>query len=494
MSSNRYSKKHIMDHFPRDKTPREVQTLTLKALEQHWDSADVFVVSLSVGAGKSAVGKTVANWRGSSGCAIITPTKVLVDQYAADYPDIHVLRAKGDYVCSKMNMPLTKLPKIKGSTVYCLKEINCKGCNGYRADLRKARSKYTYQLLGNYYIYMAHKLFKETVVIDEAHKAIDILKKLHTKNFWAHKIQMPTWVKLRVDLEKWIGQLTDREKMESNVVDLIREVESDAPKFLVNITQDDFEGRLRRVVRLEPLDVSGLQPFLWPKSVKKLVLMSGTISIKDVEQLGLAGKKVKVLDSISPIPIASRPVIVPPEAVNMSFRQQPSNLIPMMELIKDVAEGNPTTKGLIHATYSLAIQMKTHFKDDPRFLFHNQSNKQKMYQHFRDTDEPKILVASGMNEGIDLAGPEYGWQIIAKVPWPSLGDPAIKHLAEMDSEWYDWETWKQLLQACGRICRGPDDYGETIILDSSFKKLWNGNLERRDRLVPKWFRDSVTFW
>jgi Rad3-related DNA helicase len=92
-----------------------------------------------------------------------------------------------------------------------------------------------------------------------------------------------------------------------------------------------------------------------------------------------------------------------------------------------------------------------------------------------------------MYEGIDLAYDSGRWQIISKVPWPSLADPAIKYLCKLDNEWYAWETVKTLLQGCGRICRTPDDFGATYIFDSTFNRLYNEN----PNFFPLWFRNSV---
>ena len=92
-----------------------------------------------------------------------------------------------------------------------------------------------------------------------------------------------------------------------------------------------------------------------------------------------------------------------------------------------------------------------------------------------------------MYEGIDLPYDAGRWQILAKVPYPSLADPAIKYMASIDEEYYAWETIKTVLQACGRICRTPEDYGVTYIFDKSFERLYNQNNE----LWPLWFQNSV---
>ena len=43
---------------------------------------------------------------------------------------------------------------------------------------------------------------------------------------------------------------------------------------------------------------------------------------------------------------------------------------------------------------------------------------------------------------------------------------------------YADETISQIVQASGRICRGADDVGITMILDEKFSKLYNTHLAK----------------
>ena len=94
-----------------------------------------------------------------------------------------------------------------------------------------------------------------------------------------------------------------------------------------------------------------------------------------------------------------------------------------------------------------------------------------------------------MYEGIDLPYDACRWQIVSKVPWPYLGDPAVKYLSEVDPEWYQWETIKTIIQASGRIVRSTDDYGSTFILDASFRRLYTDSKSRG--LFPTWFMEAI---
>jgi Rad3-related DNA helicase len=93
-----------------------------------------------------------------------------------------------------------------------------------------------------------------------------------------------------------------------------------------------------------------------------------------------------------------------------------------------------------------------------------------------------------MYEGLDLPEDAGRFQIIAKVPWQSLASPAIKHIAELDPEAFAWETIKTLVQAAGRICRSPDDIGDTFLPDATFWRL----LKESKHLFPKYFIEALT--
>ena len=153
----------------------------------------------------------------------------------------------------------------------------------------------------------------------------------------------------------------------------------------------------------------------------------------------------------------------------------------------------------MHATYGMAAQLRTYVQSvagtplgsylASRLVYHDRSDKQLRYQEWRASSPSagKVLVASGMYEGVDLAGDAARWQVLTKVPWPSLGDVAIKYQAEQDPEWYAWAAAKLVVQACGRVCRGPEDYGVTYILDRSVHRI----LEEIPDLLPPWWLDSL---
>jgi Rad3-related DNA helicase len=482
-------KKTIMDYFPNNLTPRIVQSSALQELENRWNDASVFVVNLPVASGKSAIAISISKWQGKA--SIITPTKLLVDQYTNEYPSLQVLRAKADYFCEFFKCSLSKRPQGKGIPKLCPKTTMCSGCDQYRMDLRKSRVMP--YLLSNYYIYLAHTLYRDTLIIDEAHQLIPMLQKMSSKKLWQDKYNYPHWIQNRQDMISWVQDKRNTWNVSGdlNYHKFKEELLSDRPKFLFRRTDERYRGEDKNCLTMTPLDIRDEPPFMWPSQVKKIVLMSATLSRKDIEQLGISDKKIIYIEADSPINSDRRPVSIPSEAQNMSLRNQAENLPKLAEYIQKIATEHSEEKGLIHVTYGLAEKLKPYLQEDSRFLVHNKNNKTNVYNKFRESDKPLVLLASGMYEGIDLPYDAGRWQIIAKIPWPSLGDPAIKFMCNEDPEYYNWECLKTVLQGCGRICRTLDDYGITYVYDSTFKRLYKDSL--KSGFIPKWFANSVTF-
>lgn len=465
----------ILSYFKGE--PRPVQKKALLELEANWDKADVFVVSLSVGSGKSRVAACISEWVKSKS-VILTPTNLLVDQYRQDFPKLFTLPKKTNFICDELH----------GATSNCadykqLKGRHCSNCSYLQAQ-RTARTVRTG--VYNYYTYMAHRLYTPTVIIDEAHGVLDLLRDLNSKKIWKHQWDYPGTVTSYGSLYRWVNDVLRYRK--SKVLTALKEdLENNSLKYIVSRTSEYYRGEDRDCIKLTPVDVRNESPVFWPPDkVKKLVLMSGTINHKDIYDMGLDKKRIHYVDLPSPIDPERRPVCYT-GSVNMSYRTQNDELPKLVNEVVAFMSQNEG-KGLIHAPYSLAEKLKRALPNDERLMFHDRENKGAQYKLFRETMKPRVFVASGLYEGVDLAGDDFTWQLITKVPYPSLAEPAIKYKAETDHLWYSWTTIKTVLQACGRICRGPTDYGATYVLDKCWERLYIES--NNNGLIPTWWSEA----
>jgi Rad3-related DNA helicase len=88
---------------------------------------------------------------------------------------------------------------------------------------------------------------------------------------------------------------------------------------------------------------------------------------------------------------------------------------------------------------------------------------------------------------VDLPDEFLRFQILAKLPYPDLGDPWTAARQQRDPRWYAVETVKALVQSYGRACRHADDRGVTYVLDGQLERFLSHNRV----LLPEWFLDAV---
>jgi Rad3-related DNA helicase len=100
-----------------------------------------------------------------------------------------------------------------------------------------------------------------------------------------------------------------------------------------------------------------------------------------------------------------------------------------------------------------------------------------------ESTEPKILIGAGITEGLDLKDDLARFAVLAKIAWPSLEDVATARKCEEDPDWFAYQAARQVMQAAGRVCRGPNDFGATYIVDSSFARI-------PKEMFLKWFTDA----
>jgi hypothetical protein len=251
-------------------------------------------------------------------------------------------------------------------------------------------------------------------------------------------------------------------------------------------------GKEIECIKIRPKNMTGLPRLLWPDKVQKIVFTSGTLHSLDIEKLGLSDKRVFEVEVDSIIPKANRPII-PITNVNLASKYQDKNLGKLVETLRMLMDEHPDTKGVIHTTYSLAAKLWP-LLQDPRVMYHSGDDKQARLKEYIESTEPKVLVACGMSEGLDLNGHGYAWQAITKIMWPNRGDKLIDELYTSEPDYILWETIKTVIQQAGRICRGPEDQGATYIIDSGFGNVLtrqSGLIQRANRFIPNYFMESL---
>jgi len=477
---------------------RPIQISTLLEVEKLFSDYQVIVLNLPVASGKSQIGLTIAKWaerHKKMSSALLVPNNILLTQYSKDTltPILHgVYESKCIDPEYKSCGERKQIADANNSSKKKKEQLplHCTNCP-FRKKESRFYLKYKFNYITNFYKYLSlKKHYKDTasrdlLIMDEAHTLIDTIKDLNTHHLWSHDFDYTPYKSIPALVTALKNTQLDPEG--SNVYqNIITALSHNPPLYITKIEPNaTHRGEVSPRMVVSPLTTDGIPNPLWNKNTK-LIFMSATLGKEDIKELGLSGRKWAYISAESIIPPENRPVI----SVGVEYVSG-TNLLDsagkLAEEIKYLAEHHKEEKGLIHATYSQAKELKKHLPS-ARFLHHNRYDKKQVFNTYINSPDPVILIASGMYEGIDLPYDKGRWQCIAKVPYLNLGEPSVKYKSQSEPDWYQWQAVKTLLQASGRICRGPDDYGVTYMLDANFNKLY----QRTADMWPEWFKESVT--
>lgn len=472
--------------------PRPAQRTTLLEVERVWSDTDVFIVSAPVAAGKSKIAECIASWStskrvGHAERAVVgVPSNALLDQFLESSRGYATLRARKHYFCSLHDTSCEERKRRDGG--------HCRSASGnryahdacpYLRDLGAVRSRSTKKIVANWYTLLAHKLVADAdvLIFDEAHGLQKMLQELHGRTLWRREHHWPRSFDSVSDVAAWLDSDDAPEAGADENVDILREVlAGDKEGYSIWVGEAEWRGVEHECVRVLPLDVRSAPPVLWPNRRTKLILMSATLSRVDVEALGLSNRRITWIEVPSEIPEDRRPFVWWPLA---DMRHASREVDRLVEGIRLVLEQHKGERGVIHATYGIANDLRSSILSaDSRLMFHSRDNKRAALDSFlevRAGGDDRVLVLSGQYEGLDLVGDLARFQIAAQAPRPSIEDPGIAWLAEHRPDEYEWLAVRDLAQLYGRVCRGPADYGVTVFLDSSARR------EVYSKLLPTWF-------
>lgn len=479
----------LRDHFSGE--PRQAQADVLPALEEALHASDVVVLEAPVAAGKTRLGDAMARWTTArSGAAlgaratIVAPNNLLVDQYLAEVRGYSALHRKGAYRCVQQDgWSCEERQNEVGYLCKSFKGPYAKDACPYTRDLRSARSREGRSVV-NQHIYLAHKLYSDVCIFDEAHTLHDTIASGAGAVLWRSVHGWRRTFQDVSDVAAWLHEdVPQKDIDEDDRLRLAYDVlHSGLGGYTITIGEEDLRGRPTECVRLVPLDVKEQAKVWFPHKVRKVVLMSATISAVDVEALGLAGRRVSYVRMASSIPVERRPLhLVPVADGRFSGRGEAVERY-AEALVDELLPSWPTERGLVHAPYSVAAALRHAIGAHPRLVWAGQANRREVVGSWLTGGGPSnaVLVASGVHEGLDLKDDLCRFQALTVTPRPSLADPGMAHLARHTPHLYEWRTIRALAQAYGRVCRHPLDFGATFVLDSS------AEAEFRSSLLPSW--------
>jgi Rad3-related DNA helicase len=517
--------KSLLEFFPFE--PRGNQREILEELEGHLKNPDVrfIIIQGPTGVGKSPIGIAAARY--VKNAYILTVNKVLQDQYLRDFEDkMKDLRGRANYECYEhpgFNCGNSPCRRTQEKRKECSE--NC-ACEYHEVIAEAIKSPITSLNFAAALAYLNHHISfimeggRELLIVDEAHAIQSQLtnfieisfsdKKLRNWGLLQKKETIPIFESPEAYLS-WFQLISERlskmpkgkeldprdfeeiENLQRRLTKMRVELEKDSDNFILDhvyYDNDPSQGITKLVFR--PLDVSKFAyQYLFSKA-EKVILMSATIlDYKTfLRTLGIPEDKSVYMDISSTFPVENRK-IQKRYVGSLNFRNIRSLMPSICVQILKVMRMHPNEKGIIHTqSYQNALDVMDYLKgkDDGRLLFPQNAREQKeILQKHAETDQPTVLISPSMTEGVDLKDELSRFQILMKVPFPSLGDKVVKARMKLDNSWYTWQTMLTIVQASGRSIRSETDKAATYVLDKNFDRV----ISQSKGFLPKWFLDAI---
>jgi ATP-dependent DNA helicase DinG len=357
---------------------------------------------------------------------------------------------------------------------------------------------------------------RELLVLDEAHRLEE-----EVVTFTGISISRRKWRKyipdLRIDdhgynVKEWLGFLDDLREMMLDVriprgnEELLIELEQDVEKLesvieAISLNPDNWivseiqkegpEGVTK--VELKPLDVSPYCTDVFGKCKQTLMMSATILDAKALcSSVGLKYENVKVIRVGSDFPVKNRPIHALDVAyLNYNNLQKTEVKTTIASAIDKIMTSHKEWKGIIHTTsYEQLNFIKQNIsKLNQRRLLETNPDVERdeiINEHF-NSSKPTVLISPSLHLGLDLKDDLSRFQIITKVPYPSLGDRWIDEKRKRSEQWYSWQTALRLVQGYGRSIRSKDDWATTYVLDSAFGPF----VRRNKNILPHWFIEAI---
>lgn len=509
------------------------------------------LLNAPTGVGKSYYVVMFINWylnniHNDAKFDIITNSKVLQEQYIKDFKFICNLKGRSNYRCDKFDTDCEK-----GMELCTALKENCDKCPYIKqreAWIKSQNGLTNFHLFNTFAMYNPDKLNKKdcearVLIIDEAHdfeavfsnfitvkisgrllkkygfvakeieeidkrisklntldKCVDFFKFFFLKKIsdlyekFEKEISSGVNNKRNIEITKYMTHIMGHKERFNNFINDYESNPKDKninPKenWVLDINKNDkntFGSGIE--LTISPVWVHKYLPeYIWSK-FDHIIFMSGTILNKKMFSFinGLNPKITSFMSMNSPFKIKNRPVYYV-KCGKMTYKEKKETFKTQKKYIEKIIEKHKKDKGIIHTTtyeFSQWIQESIFNK---RLIFHENTDRQERLEEHLNKDKATIMVSPSMHTGVDLKDHLSRFQIIMKIPYPNISSNKIKQRQKTNSEWYNWKTMVDLIQALGRSVRSDDDYAFTYILDSSLSSL----LKYNGHLIPRYITNAI---
>jgi len=222
------------------------------------------------------------------------------------------------------------------------------------------------------------------------------------------------------------------------------------------------------------------------------LFLTGTLGNKDkfCKWVGIDPLETYYIYEKSPFPVEHRPIIKAYVKSMSGFNQ---NHVPnwkdnrVLDKIREIISKHSFEKGVIHTSSNQQAWWIKKSLDSKLVWVAQGSTREETIRNFESSDKPIILVGAGLKDGVDFKGDKCRYQILFKMPFPSLASTQVNIRKHYDKVWYAYQTIMPLMQAYGRGIRDMDDHCIMYILDSDFDRL----IKEYNYLFNEYFLEAI---
>lgn len=504
------------------------------------DGNQLFIIDAPVGTGKSASHVCIARYVAENYGATsyyLTGQKSLQDQLAADFPEIPLLKGRGNYTCIVPPYPRCDAspcvlsasdsddPESPGDAKAsdCDCSIECP-----YVEARAAFNSSPVSCTNFAYYYSAkHSITpRKLMIVDEAHSiaewAVNYVKcEFNEKDFVEESISIPRyrsfgdyfdWIKadvvpsirgqardLKADLRRagasgdsrpLFKRYNHMNKLFENATGLVQDYEEFGEEWVFKHVDEEQK------IQFSPVTSARfLSKLLWNYAEKIIVSSATIVPEYFIPEAGLSGKRFDpdkgVFSAGSTFPPELSPIYYYP-CGRMSKKYQGTTFPAMVKVMNKIIRDRLDRKGIVHCyAYERAKYLDEHLDPVARkhVVMQDREHRERSLAEWMKSTEPSVFISTKYTEGIDLKDDYARYQIYIKMGFPSLTDPRVKkRLVDLgDHLWYDYQAIEDVEQMSGRATRSDADWSETFVLDTSFGRL---RLKYR-KYFKNWFLDRL---
>lgn len=471
------------------------------------------ILEAGTGIGKSAIATTIARMVDKS--YILTMTNQLQAQYLDDFKYmLSEIKGRNNYSC---NYRMT----CNDCQMELEQEKRCFDCE-YLLALKDAQNSRC--VISNYdYLFYSGNYAKQwdtrdLIILDEAHNfekkimslvsedlnryiiferyGFDIfehvakrgaLKDINNNEYWINIVEKCIDKEFNVPLL----DAADEKKHESNLDKYRRMLRKlDAEDYIIELPLrkeilEDRHKDNRLKAELKPI-MGGIHSRTLLKFGRTRLFLTGTLGNKDkfCEWNGLHPDDTCYIFAKSPFPVENRPII---KQYVCSMKQEAWKNPHIIKYIKKILDNHSGEKGVIHTSSNAQAFWIKKFLNSKRVWVAYGKSREATIKNFEDSSYPITLIGAGLKDGVDFKGDKCRYQILFKVPFPSLGSQQVTIRRRLDPSWYAYQTVMALMQSYGRGIRDMSDYCKYYVLDEDFERL----IHEYDYLFNEYFMEAI---